>query len=124
MSDVYVTIINFLSSRFKLSKTILANLRKNGYDTPTPIQMQGIPILMKVQYLYSCVIIHILYQLSLNHITYIYISFQKREFLACAPTGSGKTLAFILPLLHHLKVSPRSIHVLKVIVSQALLNNC
>uniref|UniRef100_A0A3B5MI06 ATP-dependent RNA helicase n=1 Tax=Xiphophorus couchianus TaxID=32473 RepID=A0A3B5MI06_9TELE len=45
-----------------------------GLNTPTPIQMQAIPLMMHA-----------------------------RELLACAPTGSGKTLAFSLPLLAHLQ---------------------
>ncbi|KAI3373663.1 hypothetical protein L3Q82_022253, partial [Scortum barcoo] len=51
-----------------------ANLRDAGLTSPTPVQMQAIPLMM-----------------------------HGRELLACAPTGSGKTLAFCLPLLAHLQ---------------------
>jgi ATP-dependent RNA helicase DDX52/ROK1 len=53
---------------------ILSNLRLMGFETPTVIEMQAIPVML-------C----------------------RRELMACAPTGSGKTLAFVLPILHHLK---------------------
>jgi ATP-dependent RNA helicase DDX52/ROK1 len=41
-----------------------------GYEKPTAIQQQAVPILLK-----------------------------GRELLACAPTGSGKTAAFVIPIL-------------------------
>jgi len=56
------------------SEIILKNIQDNGYNDPTPIQMQVITAML-----------------------------QKRELLACAPTGSGKTLAFIIPILQQLK---------------------
>jgi len=55
---------------------MIENVTKRGYQNPTAIQMQAIPLMM-----------------------------HKREVLCCAPTGSGKTAAFILPILHHLKSS-------------------
>ncbi|XP_061659600.1 probable ATP-dependent RNA helicase DDX52 [Syngnathoides biaculeatus] len=63
-----------LESGHRLHPRVFQNLRDAGLSTPTPIQMQAIPLMM-----------------------------QARELLACAPTGSGKTLAFCLPLLAHLK---------------------
>lgn len=74
-------------NRFKFSQLLLKNLVDNHYDTPTPIQMQAIPVML-----------------------------QEREVLACAPTGSGKTLAFILPILHHLK-EPKKCGFRAVVVS-------
>lgn len=55
----------------EVKEDIIANIRARGYDTPTPIQMQAIPLMMK-----------------------------RREILACAPTGSGKTAAFLVPIIH------------------------
>ncbi|XP_028976552.2 probable ATP-dependent RNA helicase DDX52 isoform X2 [Esox lucius] len=63
-----------LQSEYGLNPRVLQNLSSAGLTTPTPIQMQAIPLMM-----------------------------HGRELLACAPTGSGKTLAFCLPLLTHLK---------------------
>ncbi|XP_056140976.1 probable ATP-dependent RNA helicase DDX52 [Lampris incognitus] len=62
-----------LQSEYRLNPRVLQNLRDSGLSSPTPIQMQAIPLMM-----------------------------HGRELLACAPTGSGKTLAFCLPLLAHL----------------------
>ncbi|KAM6985181.1 putative ATP-dependent RNA helicase DDX52 [Aplochiton taeniatus] len=63
-----------LQSEYRLNPRVVQNLRDAGLTTPTPIQMQAIPLMM-----------------------------HNREVLACAPTGSGKTLAFCLPLLAHLQ---------------------
>ncbi|WP_140984025.1 DEAD/DEAH box helicase [Asticcacaulis tiandongensis] len=56
-----------------LSATLLATLDKSGYHTPTPIQAQAIPVLLK-----------------------------KHDLLGIAQTGTGKTAAFALPILHHI----------------------
>ncbi|ORX48161.1 P-loop containing nucleoside triphosphate hydrolase protein [Piromyces finnis] len=50
------------------------NLKDNGFNMPTPIQMQATTIML-----------------------------HKRDLIACSPTGSGKTLSFIIPILHILK---------------------
>ncbi|CAG0901270.1 unnamed protein product [Darwinula stevensoni] len=57
-----------------IHELVIRNITKMGYESPTPIQMQAIPLLA-----------------------------QRRELLACAPTGSGKTAAFLVPVLSHLK---------------------
>ena len=72
---------------YSLHHQVVANLEAVGFSTPTPIQMQAIPVMMK-----------------------------RREILACAPTGSGKTAAFILPILHHL-VEPRRAGIRALILS-------
>lgn len=53
-----------------LDDKILKSLEKIGYETPTPIQEQAIPIVL-----------------------------EKHDLLAIAQTGTGKTAAFCLPLL-------------------------
>ena len=55
-------------------KMLLSRLKEAGFDEPTPIQRQAIPLLLE------------------NH-----------ELLAVAPTGSGKTLAFLLPIIVSLR---------------------
>ena len=56
-----------------LHPTLLANLQREGYSTPTPIQERSIPPLLA-----------------------------GRDLLGLAQTGTGKTAAFSLPVLHHL----------------------
>lgn len=62
-----------------LSGKILAVLRKAGYTTPTPIQMQALPCIMS-----------------------------GRDMIGVARTGSGKTLAFMLPVLRHIAMQRRA----------------
>ncbi|MBS1500530.1 MAG: DEAD/DEAH box helicase [Bacteroidetes bacterium] len=53
-----------------LIEPILRALKTEGYTTPTPIQQQAIPIVLK-----------------------------NRDLLGCAQTGTGKTAAFAIPIL-------------------------
>lgn len=54
-----------------LAEPLLRALHRQGYENPTPIQEQAIPIIM-----------------------------QQKDVLGCAQTGTGKTAAFALPILH------------------------
>ena len=54
----------------QMPSCLLDNLIQSGFMSPTPIQMQAVPLLM-----------------------------EGRDVLCCAPTGSGKTAAFVLPIL-------------------------
>ncbi|XP_009467486.1 PREDICTED: probable ATP-dependent RNA helicase DDX52 isoform X2 [Nipponia nippon] len=67
-----------LQKEYKIHPKIMENIQAAGFQVPTPIQMQAIPVML-----------------------------HGRELLASAPTGSGKTLAFCIPLLTHLK-QPRN----------------
>lgn len=62
---------------FGLHPELLKNVLKHGYDTPTPIQDQAIPVLM-----------------------------QGRDVVGIANTGTGKTAAFLLPLIHKILNDP------------------
>eukprot|EP00126_Sphaerothecum_destruens_P000068 Sdes_comp10085_c0_seq1m1684 len=66
-----------LETAYNLPSYLMRNIEKLGFKTPSPIQMQTIPLML-----------------------------QSSELLACAPTGSGKTAAYLIPLLCHLK-APR-----------------
>ena len=56
-----------------LNPEILRGIEDAGYEIPTPIQAQAIPIVLRGQ-----------------------------DLLGCAQTGTGKTAAFALPILHRL----------------------
>lgn len=58
---------------FDLDDRIMAGIRSAGFETPTPIQSQAIPIAL-----------------------------EGRDVLGLAPTGTGKTAAFMLPILNRL----------------------
>lgn len=64
-----------------LAPSLLRALSEQGYDTPTPIQQQAIPLVLT------------------GH-----------DLLAGAQTGTGKTAAFGLPLLQHLAATPNRSH--------------
>src|SRR4051794_15827030 len=64
-------------SDLKLIEPILKAVQAEGYDTPTPIQLQAIPKILTGQ-----------------------------DLLACAQTGTGKTAAFALPILQLLVENP------------------
>ena len=68
---------------FGLSDSLLSALAKVGYETPSPIQSQAIPVLL-----------------------------EGRDILGHAPTGTGKTAAFALPLLNAIDVSSKQVQIL------------
>ncbi|XP_017334045.1 probable ATP-dependent RNA helicase DDX59 [Ictalurus punctatus] len=68
--DVRRPIIEFEHCRFP--EVLRMNLKKAGYEAPTPIQMQMVPI-----------------------------GLVGRDVIATADTGSGKTIAFLLPVVVH-----------------------
>ena len=57
-------------SDLKIIEPILKALRTEGYEKPTPIQEQAIPIIL-----------------------------DRKDLLGCAQTGTGKTAAFAIPIL-------------------------
>ncbi len=60
----------------KLAPAIIKAVREQGYDTPTPIQAQAIPVIL-----------------------------EGHDLLGGAQTGTGKTAAFVLPALHRMSMS-------------------
>lgn len=57
-----------------LTKPMLDVVEELGYEKPTPIQMQALPVIMS-----------------------------GRDVIGVAKTGSGKTMAFLLPMFRHIK---------------------
>ena len=68
-----------LSSRYNVSKALVANVAGQGYYEPTEVQIASLPLLLE----------------DLDSIP---------NLLTVAPTGSGKTLAFLLPLIEKLRL--------------------
>ena len=75
----------------KLSEPLIQVLDEIGYETPTPIQSQAIPLLLN-----------------------------GRDILGHAPTGTGKTAAFALPLLSGINVQDKNIQVLTLTPTREL----
>jgi len=67
--------LNFKELQFE--PELIEGLDSMGFETPTPIQEQAIPIIMN-----------------------------KRDIIACAQTGTGKTAAYLLPVINDIIKSP------------------
>lgn len=70
-----------LFKELPLIEPILRALSDEGYETPTPIQQQAIPVVL-----------------------------QHRDLLGCAQTGTGKTAAFTVPILQLMHANPPAGH--------------
>jgi ATP-dependent RNA helicase RhlE len=68
--------LNMTFENLKLAPAILKAIQEQGYENPTPIQAQAIPLVL-----------------------------EGHDLLAGAQTGTGKTAAFTLPVLHKLTMS-------------------
>jgi ATP-dependent RNA helicase RhlE len=77
-------------AKLGLSTLLLQSIQEQGYITPSPIQAQAIPVIMRGV-----------------------------DLLASAQTGTGKTAGFVLPILHDLEQKPRAKnnHVLVLILT-------
>jgi ATP-dependent RNA helicase RhlE len=69
--------VNF--DQFNLDSRLMAGIRRLGYITPTPIQVETIPAAMNGE-----------------------------DIIGTAQTGTGKTAAFVLPILNKLLTGPRN----------------
>ena len=78
-------------SKFELKQTLLKALYEVGYETPTPIQDQTIPLLL-----------------------------EKKDVLGQAQTGTGKTAAFALPLLSNLNLRQKEPQILVLVPTREL----
>ena len=76
-------------NQLNLIEPILKALITEGYETPTPIQEQAIPVVL-----------------------------QRRDLLGCAQTGTGKTAAFAIPILQllHEAHAERGPHRIKALI--------
>jgi ATP-dependent RNA helicase DeaD len=74
---------NVQFSDLNLPPELMASLESVGYETPSPIQVQAIPVLLK-----------------------------GNDLLGHAPTGTGKTAAFALPLIARTKVEESHVQVM------------
>jgi ATP-dependent RNA helicase DeaD len=81
MSDPNTPITSF--RQLNLPEPLLAALDVVGYESPTPIQAQTIPLLM-----------------------------EGSDLLGHAPTGTGKTAAFALPLLSRINLNQKAVQVM------------
>ncbi|MEM9104708.1 MAG: DEAD/DEAH box helicase, partial [Pseudomonadota bacterium] len=85
-------------SELGLAPSILKSVDKLGFETPTPIQEQAIPLVL-----------------------------QGHDLMGLAQTGTGKTAAFGLPLVHHLlseggKRQPKAARALILAPTRELVN--
>ncbi|KAF8341248.1 P-loop containing nucleoside triphosphate hydrolase protein [Cantharellus anzutake] len=74
-----ITEFSDLAERYSVPAQLLKNLAEYGFEVPTAIQSQGIPILL-----------------------------EQRDMAAISPTGTGKTLAFLLPIFSKLEMPSSS----------------
>jgi ATP-dependent RNA helicase RhlE len=79
-------------SEFKFEAELMQGLDAMGFNKPTPIQQQAIPIIM-----------------------------HNKDLIACAQTGTGKTAAFLLPVINKLIQTPGDfIHTLIIVPTREL----
>ncbi len=76
---------------FQLPASLLANLKRLGYEQPTPIQTAALPVVMS-----------------------------GRDVIGLAQTGTGKTAAFLLPILTRLLAGPKGLRALVVCPTREL----
>ena len=68
-----------LFSELPLDANVLKGIEALGFTTPTPVQQESIPLLVK----------------------------ENRDLIGLAQTGTGKTAAFGLPMIHKIDVNKK-----------------
>jgi ATP-dependent RNA helicase RhlE len=87
-----LSILTTQFSQFSLSNALMARLKANQFESPTPVQAGAIPPAL-----------------------------EGRDVLATAQTGTGKTLSFLIPIVEMLqKVEGRDAHALIVLPTREL----
>ena len=81
-----LTSFDLLTTRYNGSRTLLRNIREQGYKAPTQVQLATIPLLLDAA------------QAGLD----LPQAQTDVDLLTVAPTGSGKTLAFLAPLIQRI----------------------
>jgi len=76
-SNVVNAVVSFAHLSHVLGKELMDGIRQHGYQQPTPIQAQAIPVALS-----------------------------GRDVIGVAETGSGKTVAYLLPMLVHAAAQP------------------
>ncbi|ORE10942.1 P-loop containing nucleoside triphosphate hydrolase protein [Rhizopus microsporus var. microsporus] len=82
------TFEDLASPAYNLEPKLYNNLMSMAYTTPTPVQMQSIPIMLN-----------------------------GRDIMSCAPTGSGKTMAYLLPIIQDLKKPEKKVSYRALIIA-------
>lgn len=72
---------------FSFADAVMEGIEAMGYERPSPIQEQAIPLIL-----------------------------QGNDLIACAQTGTGKTAAFLLPVIHRLLTEPRKSDSIKALI--------
>jgi ATP-dependent RNA helicase DeaD len=77
--------------QFELNESLLKTIKDLGYETPTPIQLKTIPLLL-----------------------------EGNDIVGMAQTGTGKTAAFALPSLHKIDTKSNKVQVLVLVPTREL----
>ena len=80
-----------------LRPILVENVTKSGYKKPTPVQKNGIPIVMASRDMMACAQVF-----SLQWTAISFLNCNKWLLMIRLQTGSGKTAAFLLPIIHRL----------------------
>lgn len=72
---------------FQLHDSLMQGIDAMGYEKPSPIQQEAIPLIM-----------------------------QQKDLIGCAQTGTGKTAAFLLPVLHNILSQQQRTNSIKVLI--------